>query len=235
MLLSSVELENFTLQNSHTQTAFMKNILMLVALFLVFISCSPSKQETNTTTVSTPTVQNTSNQDVMDYLNIPGPVHYDGKDFKLAWSSHPTPEYYKQEYLPGDEKPESYNQMILIELAIGDLNVKDIAASKKNEIESRKAGDPVASYQSSTEKSGDDIFDFMLSQDFGLENGIVEWNVYRYIPYTDSSGKKGIALYALSQRAYGKNSEAFVSDIKANREKYISTFLSSGRPEIKLK
>jgi hypothetical protein len=153
----------------------------------------------------------------------------------LAWSSHPTPEYYKQEYLPGDEKPESYTQMILIELAIGELNAKDIAASKKNEIESRKSGDPVASYHSSQDKSGDDILDFMLSQDFGLENGIVEWNLYRYMPYTDPTGKKGIALYALSKRAYGKNSEAFVSDIKANREKYIGSFLSTARPEIKLK
>src|SRR4051812_9099980 len=52
--------------------------------------------------------------DAVDQLGIPGPVVFDGRSYALAWSQHPTPIYYKQEYLPAGENLDSYSRMLII-------------------------------------------------------------------------------------------------------------------------
>ena len=37
---------------------------------------------------------------IKDYLHVPGPVVFDKSSYSLAWSSHPSAIYYKQEYVP---------------------------------------------------------------------------------------------------------------------------------------
>lgn len=48
---------------------------------------------------------------VSDYLGVPGPIQFDGKPYKLVWSSRPTSGYAKQEYLTSDQSIGSYTQI----------------------------------------------------------------------------------------------------------------------------
>src|SRR5262245_43366063 len=68
-----------------------------------------------------------------DFLSVPGPIRLIDRDYFLAWSSHPSDTYYKQEYLPKGQSPEHYTDMILVELALGDINMQEVAMAKAKE------------------------------------------------------------------------------------------------------
>ncbi|MGA7151250.1 MAG: hypothetical protein WBY84_07560, partial [Pseudolabrys sp.] len=36
----------------------------------------------------------------VDRLSLPESIEFNGESYRLSWSSHPKPDYYKQEYLP---------------------------------------------------------------------------------------------------------------------------------------
>ncbi|MBK9980955.1 MAG: hypothetical protein IPP15_00785 [Saprospiraceae bacterium] len=174
------------------------------------------------------------NNPVTDYLHVPGPISFNQKEYLLSWSSHPSAEYFKHEYLPKGENPDHYDQMIMLEVALGNMVPMDIAKGKANGIEGRKSADAMAAYTiSENQKTGEVLLDFMLSEGTG-DAMIVEWNSYRYKSYTGASGQKGIMLFALSKRGYGAQGKTFASDITSNRKKYSDEFEGVVYPVIKL-
>ena len=80
---------------------------------------------------------------VIDYLGLPGPVVFDNKTYQLAWTSHPTNNYYKQEYIAAGDKLDRFNTMIMVELLTGDIKVKDAAAAKMEELKKLKVSNPM--------------------------------------------------------------------------------------------
>jgi hypothetical protein len=212
----------------------MKIYMLFIGISLTLIGCQPAKQEPQSQTPETESTKATEPANAAtDYLQVPGPISFNQKEFFLAWSSHPSETYYKHEYLPKGESPERYDQMIMLEVALGDLLPQDFARAKAKEMEFRKSSDELASAMlSGNNKTGEVLLDFMLSEGTG-EAMIVEWNSYRYKSYVGPSGQKGIMLFALSKRGYGSQGIAFASDIKSNRKKYAAEFEGVTYPEIK--
>ena len=213
----------------------MKKHLLLLGTSLLLICCQSAKQEPQATV---PPTENATaiapDATVTDYLHVPGPVSFSQVDYILNWSSHPSETYYKHEYLPKGENPEHYSQMIMLEMALGDLVAMDIAKGKADEINGRKGADPLAGYTIGENKgTGEVLLDFMLSEGSG-ETAIAEWNSYRYKTYVGPSGQKGIMLFALSKRGYGADVNAFAADMKANHKKYVAEFEGVKFPEVKL-
>ena len=226
--------------------------LLIICFLFISISCSSAKKEPETKPAenSTPQVaENSTNQtssasnskqmssnntSVRDYFNVPGPIRFNNQDFLLSWSSNPSPNYFKHEYIPAGTDPEKYNEMIMLELLLGDANMDAMVEGKINELNARKATDPMARYESTTDKkSGEKHFSFLMSAGDGA-NKVLEWNFYRYLPYVASSGKKGVSLFAYSKRAYGASTESFFEDLNKNRRQYAIDFLNVKFPEIKL-
>lgn len=58
-------------------------------------------------------------QPVKDYLNLKVPVNIYRTNYQLAWSAHPTKDYYKHEYLEPGDNLEHYKRLILIEALKG--------------------------------------------------------------------------------------------------------------------
>ncbi|MGB4849015.1 MAG: hypothetical protein WBP41_13915, partial [Saprospiraceae bacterium] len=169
-----------------------------------------------------------------DYLHVPGPIDFNQKEYLLSWSSHPSDNYYKHEYLPKGENAEHYDQMIMLEVALGDLVPQDIAKGKANEIEGRKSTDALANYTiSENKKTGEVLLDFMLSEGTG-DGATVEWNCYRYKSYVGPTGQKGIMLLGLSKRGYRNAGKTFASDINSNRQKYVTELEGIDFPQVKL-
>jgi len=150
-----------------------------------------------------------------DYLGVPGPISFDKSPYKLVWTSHPTENYYKQEYLSKGEKIEKYKQLILLEVLTGNSKLKDVVAIKIAELKKLKLTNPVVNYEA-FEKDGEIILDFLVSENTpnGKYLNIVERNVYRYKSVTDRDGQKYTLLFGVSERAYGDDIDNFLPHLK---------------------
>jgi len=157
-------------------------------------------------------------QKAKDYLRVPGPIAFNKFTYNLSWSSHPSANYYKQEYIPAGENPDKYSRMIMIEAVTGSYLLKDLVKSKTGELDSRKKTDAVTNYSVIENKAtGEYLLDFTLSAPGANNETIVEWNAYRYRKTKDKSGKDVVVLFAYSRRAYGSAATGFLTSLKKDR------------------
>lgn len=154
-----------------------------------------------------------------DRLGIPGPIDFEGEAYTLAWSSQPSRNYIKQEYLPAGQGAERYEQMILVETVTGGLGVADAVRAQVNMLNDRKASDPLVNMDViQNEAAGEALLDFIVSSKDNDGQYIVEWNAYRYARYSDASGNRGVMLFGISRRAYGNDAaKALLTQLKGLR------------------
>src|SRR5262245_1774996 len=101
---------------------------------------------------------------VVERLSVPQSFEFNGETYRLSWSSHPRPHYYKQEYLPSGQTSERFQRMILIEATVRDVSVKDMVAAQVNMLNKRKSTDPTVNFAILTNSKNDEIIlDFILS------------------------------------------------------------------------
>jgi hypothetical protein len=170
---------------------------------------------------------------VTDYLGLTKPISFDNVSYNLVWTTHPTDNYYKQEYLAEDDTLEKFKKLVTVDVLVGKIKLKDVVASKIAELEKMKATNPVVNYQT-FEKGGEVMLDFLLSQNTpdGKYLSIVERNVYRYKTVTDKTGQKAVLLFAVSDRVYGDDIDKFFSNLKENRFDLINAVGAFDIPEI---
>ena len=178
-----------------------------------------------------------TNKTATDYLSVPGPVVFEKISYNLSWSSHPNDVYYKQEYIAKGDVAEKFKTMVFFDVIAGETNVKDVVAAKVAELKKMKETNPVVNYEAfDNPKSGEYMLDFLLSENMPDGNlSIVERNVYRYRTFTDKSGKKGILLFAVSTRSYGKDIDNFFTSLKSNRKDLINAVAQFNIPAISIK
>lgn len=165
-----------------------------------------------------------------DRIGIPGPVKFGSESFALAWTSHPSPQLYKQEYLPAGQNVERYTSMLMIDVTTN-RTPQQMASEMVASLDARKASDPVTNYSMIRNPStGELILDFVLHAEEPGTDGIVEWNAYRY-----TAEGKGTRLVAISRRAYGKGVDPFLrTQLKPMRTRDVATLSSLTVPAIKL-
>ena len=175
------------------------------------------------------------NQQVKDYLHVPGPVEFNKTKYNLVWSSHPSATYYKQEYIPTGQAVEKFTKMVMIEAVTGEFNLQDVVKAKTMELDKRKPVDDITNYRVIENKaSGEYLLDFVISAPGDNNNNIVEWNAYRYRKLNDKSGKKGIMLFAYSRRAYGSATTKFLEGLKQERLADINALAAYAIPQVTL-
>jgi len=164
-----------------------------------------------------------------DYLHVPGPMKFDKAIYSLAWSSHPSLIYYKQEYLPAGELVEHFSKMMLIEVLQSSMPLQNAVGGKIQEITDRRKDDPVADYHIVTNADKSEyILDFVMSA-----GGVLEFNAYRY-KEVKVNGQSTILLFANSRRAYGDERQAFLSGLPAMRSRIIRELAGYALPAIDL-
>ena len=172
-----------------------------------------------------------------DYLNVPGPLLFQNKAFNLNWSSHPSVNFYKQEYLTKGEDANQYKMMLMIDVIAGETNLKNIVSAKVAELKQMKAGNPMVNYEIiQNPKTGEYLLDFLLTANAADgTTSIVERNVYRYQTFSDKTGKKGVLLFAASSRAYAAAVNSFFVALKTNRKVLLNEVAQFKMPEISIK
>lgn len=171
-------------------------------------------------------------QQADDMLGVPGPISFQEQDYVLSWTSRPTPDYIKQEYVPQGQTVEAYSEMILIETVVGAITPIQAAALQVQSLDARKGTDPVVNHQiMQNEASGEVLLDFVVS-DLSVDPVVVEWNAYRYAALP---GSEGVMLYAVSRRGYGQDGATqFMSGLGALRSEAISALTAQPLPEISI-
>lgn len=158
-----------------------------------------------------------------DLIGLPGPIVFNKVSYILA-SSHETNHiYYIQEYLPAGDDFDKYTNMILVEVLRDSGELKKFVLKKAATIENRRRTDLIANYKLfEMPGSGEFILDFILSNKRNNEVEVIEWNCYRYKTILDARGRKAIALFGFSIRAYKDDAMEFMKKFKFTREELIS-------------
>jgi len=137
-------------------------------------------------------------ENVKDYLSIGNKTAFNAENYNLKWSSNPSPNYYKQEYLRAEDVFPNYQKMLIVEAIKGNLTVAQAAGAKINELENWKKRNPMVKYEKFENKDQNEVtIDFILSDG----KSIYEWNVYRYQEQKNQSGNY-LVLYCYSYRNY---------------------------------
>jgi hypothetical protein len=93
----------------------------------------------------------------IDRLSLPDSIEFNGESYRLSWSSHPTPHYYKQEYLPPGQTSERFQRMILIEATVQGVDVNGAVAAQVNMLNKRKATDPTVNFAAFKNPKNDEV------------------------------------------------------------------------------
>ena len=174
--------------------------------------------------------------DPVDRLGLPGPLSFDGTSYALAWSSHPTPIYYKQEYLPAGENLDGYSRMLIVELIESGTTPESAVAAQIRLLNARKGKDPLVNFAVIQNKqSGETLLDFLISERTPQGAAIAEWNAYRYVPRKAADGRAGVMLFAISQRAYGDaDIKDFLGKLKTARPAAINRVAQHKLPALRV-
>lgn len=169
-------------------------------------------------------------QEAKDYLAAPGPLSIGGVEHRLAWSSNPSPTYYKQEYVPAGETPERFESMALVELVTSGATPDSAAAAQVKMVTQRKKSDPVANVAVlRNAQKGELLVDFVLSATTDKGEPVVEWSGYRYI-----AKGSGVLLLGVSRRAYGPARLDFMKNLKAARPAAIQALTALPVPDVRV-
>lgn len=167
-----------------------------------------------------------------DILGVPGPVQFEGQQFDLVFSAAPIPDYRKHEYIPADQVPETYRDMILLELFAG-IDTKTEVLAKIDWLKEMQAGDPVLEYKvAHAPDTGQVIIHSIMSDDAGPVP-FVEWNVSRYIPVRTRDGRDASLLMGVSRRAYGDNRATFMKRLASIRAADVQALAEMPLPNLR--
>ncbi|WP_242202532.1 hypothetical protein [Aestuariivivens insulae] len=166
-----------------------------------------------------------------EYLSVGRKIKFNGEEYELKWSSHPSNEYYKQEYLRENDKLPKYEKMLMVEAVKGDIPAVNVATGKINELENWKKRNPIVSYEK-FENGKEIILEFILSN-----GSIYEWNIYRYINEENESGNY-LVLYSYSYRNYVSNEKEkneFLNTIKTTKKDLVKKVGEIELPKVETK
>ena len=172
--------------------------------------------------------------DAVDRLSLPDLIEFNGESYRLSWSSHPKPYYYKQEYLPPGQTSERFQRMVLIETIVRGVDVNGAVAAKVNMLNKRKSSDPTVNFAVvKNPKNGEIILDFILSAQDPKGEDVVEWNAYRYAAFRGKGGASGVLLFGISRRAYGDDATNFLRRLKSVRPAEVNALASYPLPVVR--
>lgn len=174
-------------------------------------------------------------QKTTDKLNVPGPILIDGKSHVLSWASNPSAGFYKQEYIPAGDDLNKFRSMVLLDVSVGNFQLKDIVSAKIAELKKMKESNPLVNYEI-FQKNGEYLLDFLLSANAADSKtiDIVERNIYRYKIFTDRSGKKGILLFGVSVRSYGNDIDNFLKALKTGKATLLNEIAQYNIPAVSI-
>ena len=171
--------------------------------------------------------------DATDRIGVKGPLNFNKQEYYLAWTATPSRSYVVQEYLPKGDSIDHFNKMLAIHFFITDMSVTEAVQDKIESLKKMQEKDPVCKYaiMESPDKS-EFMVDFIVSVSKDNKVSIVEFNAWRYKRVDMGPGKKGVLVYAYSERSYGDAITAFMTNLKTTRNALLNEMIQAKIPVI---
>lgn len=176
----------------------MKNKILLSAFCLFSLSSTLLAQETKTeeTPASAPV-------EVIDRLNIPGPITFNDGEFILAMSKQNSATWAQQQYILRDDDLKNYKELINISYFDKEIDMETAVKQKVDFIEKRKSKDKNTFMDVTESPDGKEIIVDYLTTDTPKEGeSFAEYNLDRFKSY-DVNGKKSFVIFSYSKRTAG--------------------------------
>ncbi len=172
----------------------------------------------------------------VNYLGIPGPVSVQKVPHQLVWSSHPDPSLYKQEYLAAGDAFPNYKSMVTIDFVLTESTVDQAVAAKLRDLEQLKKSNHDVNFEViSNAATGEKIIDFLIGQNAADEQkSLIERDVYRFKAVKTKTGQRGIILFAVSTRKYGKDIKPFLLKLKNEKPVLVSEVAKFAIPVVNI-
>ena len=154
----------------------------------------------------------------VDYLRIQGPIAFNGQTYRLSTSAQPTSTYVRQEYLPANEPADLYHNLFVLSVITNGQTVDETVATQVQRLTDIQQDDLTVHYRVRKDTlTGTATLDFVWRANSDDTNPIMEWNAYRFEPYTSPTGQKGVLMAGNRRRAYGSEIVSFLEGFRAER------------------
>ena len=168
-----------------------------------------------------------------DRLSIPGPLDYDGTEYYLFWSKQVSKTLYRQQYLPADERPEDFTQILDVSFFTKDIDIELAVRQKVESIQNRQEKDKFAKVNVTESPDGKEfIVDYYISEIPSKGEPFVEYNIFRFKPM-EQAGQKKFLILSYAKRIYGDLKSA-AKGLSKERDRLITSMIEYKVPDIKV-
>lgn len=173
--------------------------LLAISIGLAFSSLVYAQEnKTEETTSAVPT-------EVIDRLNIPGPLTFNGNEYFLAWSKQNSATWAQQQYILRDDDFKNYKELINISYFDKEIDIETAVKQKVEYVEKRKERtQDKYSFVSVTESpDGKEIIvDYLVTVVPQEGESYAEYNIDRFKNF-DTNSKKSFVIFSYSKRIAG--------------------------------
>ncbi|WP_312421024.1 hypothetical protein [Epilithonimonas sp.] len=173
--------------------------LLAVSVGLAFSSLVYSQEtKTEEVPVSAPV-------EVIDRLNIPGPLTFRESEYFLTWSKQNSPTWAQQQYLMRDDDFKNYKELINISYFDKEIDIETAVKQKVEYVErlKEKNQDKYAFVGVTESPDGKEmIVDYLITVSPKEGESYAEYNIDRFKNF-DSNGKKSFLIFSYSKRIAG--------------------------------
>lgn len=171
--------------------------------------------------------------DARDFINIPGPLELDNSEYFLVWSKPVSKTLFRQQYLPRDEKTDSFNQLVEISYFDKEIDIEMAVKQKVESVQARASKDKYAKAEIIESPDGKEfIVDAFISETPKEGSPFVEYNIYRF-KELNFGNRKGFLILNLAKRMYGDLRSASKTLAK-QRDRLLTSMIEYQIPEVKV-
>lgn len=207
----------------------MKNKILLSALSLFTFASAFHSQETKTeeTVVSAPV-------EVIERLNIPGPLTFNENEFLLAFSKQNSATWAQQQYIMRDDVLSNYKELINISYFDKEIDMETAIKQKVEFVDKRRSKDKYSFVNVTESPDGKEIIvDYLTTETPKEGEPYAEYNLDRFKNF-DVNGKKSFIIFSYSKRLEGDLKYAAKS-LSKERNRLMEAAITTAIPPVTYK
>jgi len=206
----------------------MKNKLILSVFSCFVFATSVYSQETKTEEAIAAPVE------VVDRLNIPGPLTFNENEFLLALSKQNSATWAQQQYIMRDDVLNNYRELINISYFDKEIDMETAIKQKVEFVDKRRSKDKYSFVNVTESPDGKEIIvDYLTTETPNEGEPYAEYNLDRFKNF-DINGKRSFIIFSYSKRLVGDLKYAAKS-LSKERNKLLETAITTTIPPVTYK
>ncbi|WP_379969756.1 hypothetical protein [Epilithonimonas sp. UC225_85] len=204
-----------------------RNLLAISIGMICMSNLYSQETKTEATTPAAPV-------EVIDRLNIPGPLTFNENEFLLALSKQNSPTWVQQQYIMRDDDISNYKELINISYFDKEIDMETAIGQKVEFVEKRRSKDKYSFVNVTESPDGKEIIvDYLTTETPKEGESYAEYNLDRFKNF-DVGGKKSFIIFSYSKRIAGDLKYASRS-LSKERNKLMESAITTTIPPVTYK